>query len=46
MTLFCTIISLLFSLPAEAYAWLYGLVDLEPPDLSFGIGSIFGCNVP
>lgn len=45
MTVFCTLISLFFGFPQAAYDFFFGLVGVDPPDLTFGIGSLFGCNV-
>lgn len=45
MTVFCSLISLLFGFPQAVFDFVFGLVGVDPPNLGFGIGSLFGCNV-
>lgn len=45
MTIFCTLVGLFFGLPQAVIDFVYGLIRLNSPDLRFGIGSLFGCNL-
>lgn len=45
MSVFCNFVSLFFQLPQAVFDFVFGLVGATAPDLTFGIGSIFGCNL-
>ncbi len=44
-SLLCISIRLMFEIPQGVLDFLFGLFGQTAPDLSHGIGSIFGCNV-
>ena len=44
-SLLCLSIQLMFDLPQALLGFLFGLFGQTAPDLTSGIGSIFGCNV-
>jgi len=45
MSFFCIAVDVFFQIPEMVLGFLFGLVGLDRPDLTFGIGSIFGCNL-
>ncbi len=45
MSILCAFVQFFFDFPQTIINLVFGLVGAEPPDLTFGIGSIFGCNL-
>lgn len=45
-SIICTSVELLFILPQVVFDLFFGLLGLPSPDLTFGLGSIFGCDLP
>jgi len=45
-SIICTGVELFFILPQIIFDLFFGLIGLPTPDLTLGIGSIFGCNLP
>ncbi len=44
-SLLCIGIQLIFGIPQAIVDFFFGLIGQIGPDLTSGIGSIFGCNV-
>ncbi len=44
MGIFCGLINILI-IPQGFINYLFGLVGFTAPDFTFGIGSLFGCNI-
>ena len=44
-SLLCTLVTAFVGLPQVVFDFFYGLIGLTAPDLTFGIGSLFGCNL-
>lgn len=41
----CLGINLLFDIPQAVFDLVFGIFGLTAPDLTAGVGSIFGCNL-
>ena len=42
---FCLLVEAFFSIPQDILDSVFGLFGQTAPDLTAGIGSIFGCNL-
>lgn len=44
-SLLCTLVTAFVGIPQAIFDFFYGAIGLTAPDLTFGIGSLFGCNL-
>ncbi|HPF38413.1 MAG TPA: hypothetical protein P5081_19190 [Phycisphaerae bacterium] len=44
-SLLCTLVTAFVQIPQAIFDFFYGIFGLSAPDLTFGVGSIFGCNL-
>lgn len=44
-SILCTLVQVFFQFPQAVFDAFFGLFGATAPDLTFGIGSFFGCNL-
>ena len=44
-SLLCTLITAFVQIPQAIFDFVYGIFGVTAPDLTFGVGSLFGCNL-
>jgi len=44
-SLLCALITAFVGIPQAIFDFVYGIFGQMAPDLTFGVGSLFGCNL-